>query len=189
MNLSARVRVGSRLELNHNIEVENRLNDRGYVTKLYDSNNNLQNVVIGERDVRNLTNTLSSSYIFTNRMGLTFRLRHYWSKVQYSDFLELTEDDVLQDINYTGIDEASGNPLHDRNFNQFNIDMEYNWQFRPGSEVRVIWKRSIGTDDLRTDLDFFQNFDNTISAPNFDTITIRMVYFIDYLKIRNVFRK
>ena len=67
--------------------------------------------------------------------------------------------------------------------------MEYNWQFLPGSEVRVIWKRSIGTDDLNTQLDFFDNFGNTLSAPNFDTITIRMVYFVDYLKIKNIFRK
>jgi len=188
-NISARLRVGTRLELNHNIDLDNRFNDRGYVTKLYDNNSNLQNVVIGIRDVRNLTNTLSSSYIFTNRMGLTFRLRHYWSRVEYSDFLEITEDDELRDIDYTGINAVTNDPLHDRNFNQFNIDMEYNWQFRPGSEIRVIWKRSIGSDDLRTDLDFFENFDNTFSAPNFDTITIRMVYFIDYLNIRNVFRK
>lgn len=188
-NISARLRIGTRLELNHNIDVNNRENDRGYVTKLRNDDGSLSNVVIGVRDVRNLTNTLSSSYIFTNRMGLTFRLRHYWSRVEYSDFLEITESDELRDLDYTGIDPQSGDPLHDRNFNQFNIDMEYNWQFRPGSEIRVIWKRSIGTDDLRTNLNFFENFDNTFTAPNFDTITVRMVYFIDYLKIRNVFRK
>ena len=189
LNLSARMRVGSRFEVNHNIDYQSRRNERGYVTRLFDDQGALSNVVIGVRDVRNLTNTLSSSYIFTNRMGLTFRLRHYWSRVLYSNYFDLSEDDKLSPLDYTGIDPVSGDARHNRNFNQFNIDMEYNWQFRPGSEIRVIWKRSIGTDDLRTDLDFFQNFDNTISAPNFDTITVRMVYFIDYLNIRNVFRK
>ncbi len=189
LNLSARMRVGSRFEVNHNIDYQSRRNERGYVTRLFDDQGALSNVVIGVRDVRNLTNTLSSSYIFTNRMGLTFRLRHYWSRVLYSNYFDLSEDDKLSPLDYTGIDPVSGDARHNRNFNQFNIDMEYNWQFRPGSEIRVIWKRSIGTDDLRTDLDFFQNLDNTISAPNFDTITVRMVYFIDYLNIRNVFRK
>lgn len=175
--------------MDHNVDYSSRNNERGYVTRLYNENRELTNVVIGVRDVRNLTNTLSSSYIFTNRMGLTFRLRHYWSRVLYSDFFDLSEDDELSDIDYTGRNASTGEPLHNRNFNQFNIDMEYNWQFLPGSEVRVIWKRAIGTDDMNTELDFFNNFGNTFSSPNFDTITIRMVYFVDYLKIRNIFRK
>jgi len=189
LNVSARLRVGSRFEMDHNVDVSTRENERGYVTRLYDANDNLSNVVIGVRDVNTLTNTLSSSYIFTNRMGLTFRLRHYWSKVLYTGYYDLSEDDELTPLNYTGTNEDTGDPLHNRNFNQFNIDMEYNWQFKPGSEIRIIWKRAIGTDDLNTQLDFFNNFSNTFSAPNFDTITIRMVYFVDYLKIRNIFRK
>ena len=189
INLRARLRVGSRFEVNHSIDYGRRSNERGYVTRLYDDNDDLTNVVIGQRNVRNLTNTLSSSYIFNNRMGLTFRLRHYWSRVLYKDYFDLSEDDMLSDIDYTGIDQDTGLPSHDRNFNQFNIDMEYNWQFLPGSEVRIIWKRNIGTDDLNTELGFFENFGNTATAPNFDTITIRMVYFIDYLQLRNVFRK
>ncbi|GHE74358.1 hypothetical protein GCM10011340_33570 [Roseivirga thermotolerans] len=188
-NIGARLRMGTRVEINHNVDYSFRENERGYVRRIYDNSGALEHVVFGIRNVRNLTNTLSSSYIFTNRMGITFRMRHYWSRVEYNDFLELTEDDRLQDIDYTGTDSTTGEPLHNRNFNQFNIDMEYNWQFLPGSEVRVIWKRSIGTDDLNTQLDFFDNFGNTLSAPNFDTITIRMVYFVDYLKIKNIFRK
>lgn len=188
-NLNARVRIGSRAEVSHSLDYQARLNERGYATKLYDQTDALDAIIIGKRDVRNITNTLQSKYIFTNRMGVTFRLRHYWSKVIYNDFFELTEDRGLIDSSYNGVDSTTGDPLHDRNFNQFNIDMEYNWQFAPGSEVRVIWKRAIGTDDLNTHYDFLTNFDNTLSAPNFDTITIRMVYFVDYLKIRNIFRK
>lgn len=191
-SINARVRIGTRAELSHSLDYQARLNERGYATKLYEDVNGedqLSAVIIGMRDVRNITNTLQSKYIFTNRMGVTFRLRHYWSKVIYNDFLELTQDEGLVATDYSGIDSDTGNPNHDRNFNQFNIDMEYNWQFAPGSEVRVIWKRSIGTDDLNTHYDFFENFDNTLSSPNFDTITIRMVYFVDYLKIRNIFRK
>lgn len=189
LNLRTRVRIGSRFEVNHSIDYSNRYNERGYATRLYDENDDLASVIIGQRDVNTLTNTLSSSYIFNNRMGLTFRLRHYWSRVLYKSYFDLSESDVLSPTDYTGLDPVSGLSDHDRNFNQFNIDMEYNWQFLPGSEVRIIWKRAIGTDDLNTQLDFFRNFSNTAAAPNFDTITIRMVYFIDYLNVKKLFSR
>jgi hypothetical protein len=188
-NVTGRIRIGERAEISQRVDVNSTKNDRGYVTRFFDGNGSLQNVIFGIRDRKTLTNTTEARYIFTNRMGLTFRLRHNWDRVEYRDFLELTEEDELLDSNYTGLDEVTGNPLHDRNFNAFNIDMEYNWQFSPGSEIRAIWKRSIGTNDINTTLNFFENFDNTISAPNFDTITIRLVYFIDYLNVKKLFGK
>ena len=187
-NGSARIRIGNRAEISHNINYDQRLNERGYTTRLRDDNGNIENVIFGIRDVRNLTNTFNASYIFTNRMGVTFRARHYWSRVVYNQFLELTEDDRLIGTDYEGLDDEGG-PRHDRNFNTFNIDMEYNWQLAPGSEIRAIWKRQIRTDGNNTDLGFFDNFGDTFGAPNFDTITIRFVYFIDYLNVKNLFTR
>jgi hypothetical protein len=188
-NFSTRVRIGERTEISHNLDQSTRNQERGYATTLYDSDDNFQSVIIGQRDVNTLTNTVDASYIFTNRMGLTFRVRHYWSTVEYNKFYDLSEDDILTVTDYSGIDAATAEKLHDRNFNTFNIDMEYNWQFAPGSELRAIWKRSIGSDNKATDLNFFDNFNNTWSAPNIDSITIRLVYFIDYLNVRNIFSR
>jgi len=185
-NLSARVRIGERTEISHNLEGSNQLNERGYTRRLF-VDDNLDAVIFGRRDVRTVTNTLNGSYIFTNRMGITFRARHYWSRVDYKEFYELTEEDELVATDYTGINSDTGERRDNRNFNTFNIDMEYNWQFAPGSEIRAIWKRSIGTSDFNTDLRFLDNFDNTFGAPNADSITIRLVYFIDYLNIKNLF--
>uniref|UniRef100_UPI004047A1FC DUF5916 domain-containing protein n=5 Tax=Roseivirga sp. TaxID=1964215 RepID=UPI004047A1FC len=189
LNFSTRVRIGERAEISHNIDQSLRSQERGYATKLYDTNDNLQSVIIGQRDVNTLTNTVDARYIFTNRMGVTFRVRHYWSTVEYQQFYNLSEADELTSSDYTGIDPVTLEKLHDRNFNTFNIDMEYNWQFAPGSEIRAIWKRSIGSDDKATDLNFFDNFSNTWTAPNVDSITIRLVYFIDYLNVRNIFSR
>ena len=187
-NHNERIRVGQRFELSHRIDYSIRNNERGYVTRLYDINDNLTDIIIGQRNVKNLENTIDFSYIFTNRMGLTFRARHYWSRVKYNDYFKLQQDGNLIDSDYPGLDDE-GQPAHDRNFNAFNIDMDYNWQFKPGSEIRVIWKRQIGTDDNNSDLGFGENFSNVIGAANFDTITIRMVYFIDYLNIKKLFKK
>tara|TARA_R110001592_G_scaffold101582_3_gene287422 strand:- start:1833 stop:4310 length:2478 start_codon:yes stop_codon:yes gene_type:complete len=188
MNLSARVRIGERAEISHSLEASSRDNERGYARRLYNSSTgDLESIIFGRREVRNFTNTLNGSYIFNNRMGITFRARHYWSRVDYKEFYELTEDDKLIATTYNGID--SGEMVDNRNYNAFNIDMEYNWQFAPGSEIKAIWKRSIGTNDYDTQLRFMDNFNNTFGAPNVDSITIRMVYFIDYLNIRNIFTK
>lgn len=187
-NHRERIRVGQRFELSHRIEYMFRNNERGYVTRLYDEQGELSNIIFGQRDVKNLTNTIDTRYVFTNRMGLTFRVRHYWSRVTYKDFYELQQNGELKNSGYTGLD-SDGMPKHDRNFNAFNIDMDYNWQFMPGSEIRVIWKRSIGTDDNNSNLNFFENFSNTVSASNFDSITVRMVYFLDYLNVRKIFKK
>ncbi|MFY0593925.1 DUF5916 domain-containing protein [Roseivirga sp.] len=188
-NLTGRIRIGERAEITQRIDILDRKNNRGYVTRFYDDEGGLTDVIFGVRDRKRLTTTTDARYIFSNRMGVTFRLRHNWDRVEYSNFLELTEGDELLDSNYTGRDETTNDPLHDRNFNVFNIDMEYNWQFSPGSEIRAIWKRSIGTNDINTELDFFDNFNNTFNAPNFDTITIRLVYFLDYLNIKKIFTK
>ncbi|MFT6054034.1 MAG: hypothetical protein ACJAS3_000155 [Roseivirga sp.] len=188
-NFSTRVRIGERAEISHNFDESISNRERGYATTLYDDSGNFQSVIIGQRNVKTLTNTLNARYIFTNRMGVTFRVRHYWSTVEYNQFYDLREDDILAESDYTGIDAITAERLHDRNFNTFNIDMEYNWQFAPGSEIRAIWKRSIGSDDRATDLNFFNNFNNTWEAPNVDSITIRLVYFIDYLNVKSLFSR
>lgn len=186
--LQGRIRIGQRLEISHEVQISNRNNERGYARRLFDDANDLEAVVFGTRDRKDLTNELEGSYIFTNRMGLTLRGRHYWSRVEYRKFWELTDQSELVDIDYTGIDSDTGEKIHDRNFNSFNIDIEYNWQVSPGSEIRAVWKRSIGTDDKNTDLNFFSNFGDTFNSPNFDTFTIRFVYFIDYLNVRKIFK-
>lgn len=187
--IEGRIRVGQRLEISHQVATSNRNNERGYASRLYTDEGDLNTVVFGTRDRKDLTNTLQGSYIFTNRMGLTLRVRHYWSRVEYSKFWELTDQSELVDIDYTGIDADTGEKIHDRNFNSFNIDMEYNWQVSPGSEIRVVWKRSIGTDDKNTDLNFFTNFGDTFGSPNYDTFTVRFVYFLDYLNVKKIFAK
>lgn len=187
--IQGRIRIGERLEIEHEVNFNNRTNERGYARTLRDDDDNLDAVIFGTRNVRNLTNTLNSSYIFTNRMGITLRVRHYWSRVRYQKFWELNTERELVDTDYTGIDEETFEKINDRNFNTFNIDMEYNWQISPGSEIRAIWKRAIVLDNKMTEIDFFTNFNDTFGAPNLDTITLRFVYFIDYLRIRNLFRK
>ena len=94
-------------------------------------------IIFGKRDQTTYTNVLSASYIFTNRMGLTLRARHYWSKVDYRTFHVLNEVGHLTASTYDGSD-ADGLSLHNTNFKKQRRKEMLNGQ-RP-SECDFCWR-------------------------------------------------
>jgi hypothetical protein len=107
-------------------------NDYGFAY----ATNDLDSVATGLRNRRTSENILNLKYNFNNKMGLTFRLRHYWSKVDYFKFFDLEKN--------SGKATFLANPVKDPDvtLNLFNIDMNYSWQIAPGSFVNVNWKTS-----------------------------------------------
>ena len=97
---------------------------------------NPDTLTFGRRNLKTVSNTISSVYKFTNKMSLSFRLRHYWSKADYSEYYRLGDDGYLS---------SYGSYAHSHNvsFNAFNIDMVFYWQFAPGSELNLVWKNSL----------------------------------------------
>jgi Domain of unknown function (DUF5916) len=135
-------------------------------------------VIFSRRDLRSVENTLNVKYSFTNRMGLTLRTRHYWSKVTPRQFYELnTEGDLVTPaVPYT--------KNRNQNYNYFTVDMVYTWQFAQGSFINVVWK-DIGENFSRTfEKDYFKNAANTISGDQFTSLSLRVIYFLDYLTFR-----
>ena len=110
-------------------------------------------------------------------MGLSFRARHYWSKVENQRFFNLNQDGGLTPI-------AGVNRNVDFNVNYFNIDMVYTWQFALGSFVNVVWKNAIGTFDRNVGTGYFKNAGNTLEAPQLNSLSLRVIYFLDYLSIK-----
>jgi hypothetical protein len=147
----------------------------GFATKLFTSEGALQDIIMGERYVFTATNILNGKYSFSDLMGLTLRVRHYWSKVRYVDLFALDEQGYLQPTDYTGYDDA-GESLHDANFNAFNIDMVYTWQFALGSTMSIVWKNSIYTLGNNTAPGFVENLGNTLTAPGVNSISMRILY-------------
>ena len=88
---------------------------------------------------------------------------------------------------YDGLDDE-GIPSHNANFNAFSVDMVYNWQFAPGSFMRVVWKNNILTNTYDTSPDFFQNFQSTLAAPQLNSLSVRLIYYLDYVMVRRWFR-
>ncbi len=180
--INPRVRVNDRLSFNHNLFVNKFPDNSGYATTDEDTDN----IIYGSRKISTVINTLTGNYIFTSRMGLSLRARHYWSRVNYDQFYQLREDGFLDPTEYTG--------NHDNSFNAFNVDLVYNWEFTPGSQLSIVWKNNIS---LYTDSDseeyshiatknYLNNVSDTFNAPQLNSFSIRLLYFLDY---QQVFKK
>jgi len=176
--IEPRYRVNDYLSFEYEFGSINYIKDVGYAT--VDS----VDIIFGKRNFITIINELSMDYIFTNRMGLSLRLRHYWSRVNYKDYFVLDENGYLATSNYSGID-TLGVPLNNENYNAFKIYVVYTWVFSPGSEIRLVWKNDIGKRDPNIINDYYRNledvFDFGLQTNNF---SIKILYYLDYLSLR-----
>ena len=137
------------------------------------------NPLLGRRNVATITNTATATYTFTNRMSFNIRLRHYVSNVHYRDYAQLSPGGL-----------ETPEPAYQRNrdntFNAFNIDAVYSWWFAPGSQISVVWKNASASRfeaNAATPL-YFDNLSNTINTPHNNNVSIKVLYYLDYLALR-----
>ncbi len=134
------------------------------------------NSVFGLRTRHTVENVFNIKYNFNNKMGLNFRARHYWSKVEYGDLFDLKDDGHLSSTNRQ-IDDPN------YNVNYFNIDMTYTWQFAQGSFINLVWKDAASTWGNNVRDRYFKNFTNTWAEPQSNSLSLRIIYYLDYLSI------
>jgi hypothetical protein len=135
-------------------------------------------IIFGRRKVNTVENILSSRDSFTNKMGITFRLRHYVSSVEHIEFYS------LQQNNGKLVSDPAFSQNVDRNVNFFNIDMVYTWQFAQGSFLNVVWKDAGFIYHDVVERNYFKNFGNTIDSEQNNNISLKVIYFLDYLDLK-----
>ncbi|MDA3891979.1 MAG: DUF5916 domain-containing protein [Salinivirgaceae bacterium] len=172
-------RLGQRFRFEYDFYYENSFNDKGYV----DNTENEDTVFFGKRDVQSIENEFEMDVALNNKLSLSFRARHYWSGVEYKTFYQLQKDDgsLLEDADY---DEVS-----DVNYNIFNIDMVLRWQFAPGSEMSLAWKNAIFDDYDKVIYRYSDNINKTRNADILNSVSIKLLYYIDYNLIKNLKRE
>ena len=135
--------------------------------------------ILGQRTVKTAYSILGAAYGINPLMNFNIRLRHYWSNVVYHHFY-----DVKTNGYWT---ERAFSEGHDFNFNTFNIDMFYTWDFLPGSRITFSWKNALGAqvyldeNEYRT---YFKNFYKTFDSPHSNEVSVKVVYYIDYLSLK-----
>ena len=151
LGIEPRFRVNDKL--NFSWELTNLIwnNDIGFVNKVGAEE---EDIIFGIRKRKTLENVFNSNYNFNPNMALTFRMRHYWSRVKYEDngFYLLNEDGTLGHSDYLD--------NHNNNFNAFTIDMVYRWRFAPGSDLFIVWKNSIINNNEEADINLGDNLND-----------------------------
>lgn len=153
-------------------------NEMGFVNASNDS------ITFGRRLFTEHIGFINGSYIFNNKMALSLNLRHYWSTAVYNRFnLVDNENGALLDTDYQGFNE-DGTSIHDRSFNAFNIDLGFSWRFAPGSDINIVWKNIILENGDPLERNYFKDLDYTLGSPQINSLSIKVLYFIDYLSLK-----
>ncbi len=180
--LFGKVRFSSKFSVDHAVSIENSRNQSGFAGIKFNAGNP-DTVIFSRRNVYAVENILSAKYNFTNKMGLSLRTRHYWSKVDPQQFYELNKPGDLQ----TPVTPFTKNV--NQNYNFFSADMVYTWQFAQGSFINIAWK-NIGEDFTRSfKKTYFNNFSSTISSPQFTSFSVKVIYFLDYLTVKKKWKR
>ncbi len=186
ISVRPRLRLSDQWSLFFSCNFSKRFADEGYVNADNVPSSILDvgdEILFGNRDRQIITNTLSTNFIFTNNMFLNMRIRHYWDKVEYNNFGTLQADGYLSDVVFDGNNE-NGESIFNRNVNIFNLDLNYNWRFAPGSDINFNWKNQIFTSDDQYGEDYFHNFSGLFDANQTNSFSIKVIYFLDYLYLR-----
>ncbi|WP_137760757.1 DUF5916 domain-containing protein [Pontibacter sp. SGAir0037] len=192
--VSPRYRVNDRLSFTYTLNNNTKNDDIGFVNHFNaDRSAEAQDTIMfGRRNVKTTTNTLAVSYIFSNRMSITLRARHYWSGADYKQYYQLTSAGMLQEDSYPlGYSRygVAASHSHNINYNTFNVDMVYSWWFAPGSEISIVWKNAIEEEVRQLIPGYYDNFSRTMSAPQTNSLSVKVLYYIDYLMLKNKLAK
>jgi Domain of unknown function (DUF5916) len=174
IGLYQKVRFNQKFSVEHSINFEKNKNQGGFTT--FDANN----ILFARRDATTIQNNLNVKYNFTNTMGISLTIRHYWSGVDPKELLLLNTKGDLVISNTTKKPED-----YRQNFNQFALNMVYTWQFRNGSFLYIVWKDE-ADEFKRADYEknYFKNINRTFSINNATTLSVKLIYFIDYLNLK-----
>jgi hypothetical protein len=57
-------------------------------------------------------------------------------------------------------------------------------QFAPGSFINIVWKDEGQQYNNSIDHNYFQNFGNTLREPQNNNLSVKIIYYLDYLYIK-----
>lgn len=171
-SFSPRVRMSDKLFFDYSFRLAVTDNYKGYVTTI----DSTSQIIYGNRITQSVENVMSGRFMFRNNLSLSLWMRHYWYRGTYDKYYSLAEDGYL-------IPNSNYSENNDFNFNTFNLDLVFNWEFAPGSNLSVVWKNSVVQDDAFIIDSFMDNLDHTLQADQLNQISVKFLYYIDYSSI------
>lgn len=166
ITISPIIRLSNHFLFKYSLSGSEQSNAKGFATFAQDT------IIFGNRDVTTITNTFEGKYIVVNDLSVSLRARHYWSKGAYDQYFQL--------LNNGDLSELSKDYAQNFNYNSFNIDFVISWQFAPGSNLSFVWKKEILSESDVIINNFSRNFSNTFEQPQWNTFSIKAIYYLDY---------
>ncbi|MDD4646445.1 MAG: DUF5916 domain-containing protein, partial [Bacteroidales bacterium] len=180
--ISPRLRLNDKFSLTPGFSYSIDHGDEGFMTSL--GNDSL---VFGERNLKTAISSLTGSYVFNNKSALSLSMRHYWRQVNYLHYYLLGADGNL--VDYPGYRDHADLDFESYNidYNIFNIDLEYSLNFAPGSYLTLVWKNNIlKSDNIKAAepfLTYWENFRGTLSSPQTNSFSLKIIYYLDYKRV------
>lgn len=135
-------------------------------------------IIFSRFDRKTVESKFDVTYTFNSNMGVLLRGRHYWSNRNNKEFYFLRDDGELQSHNGA---EFKGTHT---NYNIFNIDFIYSWRFAPGSELSFAYKNVAEELEDKNRHGYVQNFDRVLNSPQNNNLSLKILYYIDYLQLK-----
>ena len=139
-----------------------------------------QDIYFGRRDIRSVENNINLSYFFDSKKWINLRLRNYWSRAKYDQTLfRLKEDGRRTATDFSILDFDP-----DTNFNIWNLDINFEWWFAPGSNLVLLYRNQLFNRDTATELDYSGSLDNLFYQTTEHQFSLRINYLIDFNRMR-----
>jgi hypothetical protein len=130
------IRLSNKYRFNDKLSIGNDLFYQFIHNSVGFADNSGSDIIFGRRNLNTVENIFNIKYNFNKKIGITTRIRHYWSKVEYLEYFTLLKNgDLSKNNTYTG--------NANNNYNAFNIDAVFSWEFAPGSFMNIVWKNAI----------------------------------------------
>ncbi len=143
-----------------------------------------RNILFGNRDTKSIENSMQASYNFNTRQAINLNFRNFWSTATYAQtgYMFLLANGNLAATSTLPTDNPNAN------FNIWNLDLSYRWRFAPGSEAVLLYRNSLFNQDTKSELSYDQSLSNLFDVPLRQNISLRITYYIDYNKMKNIFK-
>ena len=169
--LNPSIRISNTWAVSYAYNYVRRNNEKGYVSTFEQEN------IFGNRLVETFENSIQSTYYLNTNMFIDFSLRHFWTPVAYdSSFYTLKSDGTLLTNTYQN--------NHDINYNSWNVNLNFFWQFAPGSQLIAQYRNTIRSTGSQSTLSFNKNLDHLFVQPSISNFSIKILYYLDVNRLK-----
>ena len=174
LNLSTLYRFSEQFSLEVKSSHLNFNDDVGYLESMN------QDIYFGIRDIQSIENNIDLNYFFDSKKWVNLKLRNYWSRAKYNRTLFLLNENGKRTV--TDFSILDFDP--DTNFNIWNLDINFEWWFAPGSNLVLLYRNQLFKRDSATKLDYLGSLNNLFDHTAQHQFSLRINYLIDFNLIK-----